>query len=358
MPSSGRPSLRAIAKATGFSLGTVSRALRDDSAISEPSRDKIKAAAKALGYKPDAEMSRFLTAVRGTSSRHSRETIGLIWTDPPDCHIHDNAYSRRLFRGVKERAESLNFGCDEFFYSPDSRALRGLERVILARGIRGLIIAPHVSSLHFRLELDVSRFHVVSIGRNLVHPVLHRACGDLFGIVNLALRHLHSIGYRRVGLACYDPENERSRHRVSGGYQAFAECTPGFLPLPVYHFKEASDHAGLPAWLAKNRPDCVLAPFDIRAAVTAATPRRLPPPAYACFNVLPGDATTTGVRQPYEQLAAAAVDLLATSLAMNTPGVPAVPRQITVAPAWQAGETAPLRPVSRPGARRKSVTPA
>ena len=46
--------LKDIAAATGFSINTVSHALRDESDIPEVTREKIKAAAKEMGYIPNA----------------------------------------------------------------------------------------------------------------------------------------------------------------------------------------------------------------------------------------------------------------------------------------------------------------
>jgi len=51
--SNEKPTLRTVAKATGFSVATVSRALADDPRIAERTRATVAEAAERLGYIPD-----------------------------------------------------------------------------------------------------------------------------------------------------------------------------------------------------------------------------------------------------------------------------------------------------------------
>jgi LacI family transcriptional regulator len=48
-----RPTLRSIAYLTGLGVSTVSRALRDDTDISEETRNRVKAIASQIGYRPN-----------------------------------------------------------------------------------------------------------------------------------------------------------------------------------------------------------------------------------------------------------------------------------------------------------------
>lgn len=56
-----KPTLRTIAKATGFSVATVSRALSGDTRIAARTRAKVAEAAKRLGYMPDRAARRLRT---------------------------------------------------------------------------------------------------------------------------------------------------------------------------------------------------------------------------------------------------------------------------------------------------------
>src|SRR6202030_45269 len=52
-----RPTIRDIARDTGFHYSTVSLALRDHPRIPDSTKQLIREAAKALGYQPDAMLS-------------------------------------------------------------------------------------------------------------------------------------------------------------------------------------------------------------------------------------------------------------------------------------------------------------
>jgi LacI family transcriptional regulator len=59
--SDGKPTLRTVADATGFSVATVSRALADDPRIAAKTRATVAAAAEKLGYIPDRAARRLRT---------------------------------------------------------------------------------------------------------------------------------------------------------------------------------------------------------------------------------------------------------------------------------------------------------
>ena len=47
--------LKMLAEYTGLSVTTVSRALKDGDDVKQPTKDKVKAAAKKLGYVPNIQ---------------------------------------------------------------------------------------------------------------------------------------------------------------------------------------------------------------------------------------------------------------------------------------------------------------
>ena len=57
----GKPTLRTVARETGFAVTTVSRALAGDTAIAKTTREKVAEAASRLGYVPDRAARRLRT---------------------------------------------------------------------------------------------------------------------------------------------------------------------------------------------------------------------------------------------------------------------------------------------------------
>ena len=90
-----RTTLKTIAKATGFSINTVSRVLRNDTRISNETSVLIKSKAEELGYIPDALAS---------SMRNPRtKTIGVINADL------SNPFFSEVIKGIEEKAEESGY---------------------------------------------------------------------------------------------------------------------------------------------------------------------------------------------------------------------------------------------------------
>jgi LacI family transcriptional regulator len=198
-------------------------------------RATVQQAARTLGYKPNAEMTRFLTAVRAGQAGRVRETLGFLWTDARALKPHANHYSQRLFLAAKQRADELNYGLDEFFYDASVEGIRQLQRVLQARGIRGVLIAASATNASIRIELDLSLLHAVAIGRSVAFPHLDRAVNDQFGI-SLAMHQLSELGYRRIGQITQRVEDQSCAHRITGAYHACTTVGGLSLPLPILYF--------------------------------------------------------------------------------------------------------------------------
>ena len=90
-----RVTLKTIADATGFSVNTVSRVLRDDPKISSSTSNIIRAKAEELGYVPDAVAS---------SLRKPRSmTIGIVSADS------SNSFFSEVIHGIDEKAQELGY---------------------------------------------------------------------------------------------------------------------------------------------------------------------------------------------------------------------------------------------------------
>ena len=90
-----RAKLKTIAEATGFSINTVSRVLRNDRRISEKTSRIIKSKADELGYIPDAIAS----SMRSPNTR----TIGVVSADS------SNPFFSEVIKGISEKADELGY---------------------------------------------------------------------------------------------------------------------------------------------------------------------------------------------------------------------------------------------------------
>ena len=100
------PTMSDVARLTGVSSMTVSRAFRDDASVSKETRDKIRKAAEKLGYVIDSTAS-------GLSSRKT----GFVAVIIPSIN---NANFADTLRGLTEGLRTTNL--------PDPFGLYGLRR--------------------------------------------------------------------------------------------------------------------------------------------------------------------------------------------------------------------------------------
>lgn len=123
-----RTTLKDIAAATGVSINTVSRALRDDKNISVETKRKIKLKAKELAYVPNA----FASSMRGAKSF----TIGIISADS------SNPFFSEVIKGAEEKAREL--GYQVILGNTDENAEKeiGLVKMHISRQTDGLMIIP------------------------------------------------------------------------------------------------------------------------------------------------------------------------------------------------------------------------
>ena len=115
---------RDVARLAGVSQPTVSRALRDDSRVSEATKLRVREAAQLLGYVPSE-------AGRALSSGRTRR-IGLLLTDL------DNQFYSHIIAPVHRELETLGYQLMLHTESADNATV--VER-LLANGLDGVILA-------------------------------------------------------------------------------------------------------------------------------------------------------------------------------------------------------------------------
>ncbi|MFS0895046.1 LacI family DNA-binding transcriptional regulator [Microbacterium sp. 179-I 3D3 NHS] len=115
---------RDVARLAGVSQPTVSRALRDDSRVSDATKTRVREAAQLLGYVPSE-------AGRALSSGRTRR-IGLLLTDL------DNQFYSHIIAPVHRELERLGYQLMLHTETADNDTI--VER-LLANGLDGLILA-------------------------------------------------------------------------------------------------------------------------------------------------------------------------------------------------------------------------
>jgi DNA-binding LacI/PurR family transcriptional regulator len=316
--------LREFAAKLGLSKTTVADALRDRPWVKAATREHVQAKALEWGYAPNPVASAFLRQVRskGASSAKANLAVLIPWekTEHP------------MLRGAARRAAELGYAFDPIVWRDYSSAA-SLTRVLLARGVLGVLVCPLVLPVG-HLTLDWSRFAAAAIGYSMVRPAIHRVVHHHIHGMRLAIRVCRRQGFRRIGLVLRRREGDaRSNGNWSAAFWRMQqELPPPERVEPFLVSDEQYTPENIAAWMARERPEAVI--FHTAVLIPelpefSGTPSVTP----VVLDRLPRD-TVAGVDQRYEVLGALAVDSLSSQILHNRRGLPEHPTITMLEGVW------------------------
>ena len=155
-----------------------------------------------------------------------------------------------------------------------------------------------------------------------------------------AAQHLEQRGYRRIGIAITHWIDNRADHTYSGALLHYQQTIPPRqrVPLLVIPDNVPSGASAFARWVRKHRPDVIIS-FDTYVPEwLSGLGLRIPEDVGLVIHDWTDRMTNfAGIHHRRAHVAAAAVDLVATQLMHHEHGIPEVPRQILIPPAWIDG---------------------
>ena len=241
------PTIKELAMKLGISHSTVSRALRDHPAISEKTRDTVKAMAAQLGYIPN-------NAARALKHLPS-PIVGLVIPD-----IGNSYYS-----GIAKQMAALlmKYHCQMVLSSTndDPKAETMAVRSLLEARVRGVIITPSVN-LSAETASMLARLNTVQLGRE--HPALHTAStvavDDARGIAD-ATAHVYAHGHTRIGYIGSRETVSTGRNRVKGYRETMEKLGLAYTPQWIWtgpSQRENGQFAFEQIMALRNRPSALV----------------------------------------------------------------------------------------------------
>lgn len=340
------PTLRDIARSLGVSHTTVSLSLRNDPSIPHATRERVRAAADRLGYRSNVLVSSLMSQVRLKHQKIAPEVVAFLSGGPSADDWRNHSACVGFYAGARRQAPKLGIRVEPFWLGPDGGASATTCRVLRARAIRGVLIAPFPTPV-YRHELAWSQLICVGLGYVFKDLPLHRATHNHFHGVQIAYENLVRLGYRRIGLVLESSQNSRVGYSWLGGYRAAQDMLGGETLAPL--LTDDTDAPGrAKEWLRRQRPDAVIGFGPAQYLALEQAGRRIPDNlAYAALDIeqmnLAHVPEPAGINQNLEQIGATAVDILATHLYHNEQGFPPHPVLTMIGGRWVDGRTAPPR---------------
>jgi len=211
--------IKDIAKITGVSHSTVSRALGGNSLISESTTAKIRKVAKELGYQPSA-------AARSLKTNQTK-VIGVIVNS-----IDDPFFSEILF-GIEDAAQQAGYSLFIAASQYDPIREQNIVQTMMEQRTDGVIICSSSFSADKGRQLLANGFPVVVVNykanENFNYSIYH---DDVDGSRQLT-RHLLDLGHTKIAYLGNSKSGRTTLDRLNGFKQemqtAGLEVQPDFM---------------------------------------------------------------------------------------------------------------------------------
>lgn len=214
-----RVSVSDVAAEAGVAIGSVSRALNGNKHVSTALRARVQAAAEKLGYQPHAQ-------ARGLRLGRSN-TIGLLVND----------VRHPMYSAVVGAVESELSARGQMLLLANAHGEPAREQVILdtfrRSAIDGAIITAAFHALEESFVPMAERLPLVLIDRDV--DGLDRVCLERRNGMRTAVRHLLTLGHRRIALFTPALDRVPGGERVAGLRDAFRQAglKPDLRYVPV-----------------------------------------------------------------------------------------------------------------------------
>jgi LacI family transcriptional regulator len=253
-----------VARLSGVSVSTVSRVFNDYADVSEATRQRVLASARELDYTPSA-------AARTLVKRRS-QLIGVILFTGYEHPDLQHPFFQEVLVGLKHGIGAVGYDLLLFASEQPGAHTKGphsyLRRVRHHRVDGVVLMGVDKDDPEVRKLLE-SRTPIIAVDLDVAGERASYVASDNLGGARLAVRHLHSLGHRRIATIAGPQQTKPGADRLLG-YRAELQAL-GLEPRAGYEregdFYAESGEAAMRELLAlPEPPTAVFAAADMMAA--------------------------------------------------------------------------------------------
>ncbi|WPJ95168.1 LacI family DNA-binding transcriptional regulator [Coraliomargarita algicola] len=247
--------LRDIAKESGVSLATVSRALRDDPRTAKATKKKVKDVADRLGYRPDPALQVLIE--RRWHGRRMNEGMNIAYVyngkgiNAESCKIE--------YRRFRETAQKLGYT----LIAEDLSKYPNVEKVIKrmeTKGVTGVVFTV-MADAPYPIDTINERFASVSVNVSSWKPECPVVMHDEFQGVERAWHRLNQLGYQRIGTLLQDyPQSYSMDQRLGAVFcrQHYVQPTKNRIPFHLHPKEAQPNDKKIRTWIERHKPQVIL----------------------------------------------------------------------------------------------------
>jgi len=339
-----RVTMAELARELGVSKNTVSLALRHDPQISTTTRERVQAAARRAGYTPDPVIAHLMAALRKSRTASTSHTLALL-----NAHRDRDAFRTHptipvYVEGCRRRAALQGYHTDSFWLHDPALDGARLNRILRARGIRGVIVVGMMDEncLPPRFLPTWHQHACVVTGVRSHEPTLSFCCVDHHALVLQAVERTIALGYRRPGLVIDGRIDRLVEGRFSSGMWVGQQALRPADRVAAFYGVEAAraDPAPFYEWLDREKPDVVFTLYHVVQRWMQDRGLRVPADiGLVQLERRRDHSDWAGMEQHNDRTGEAAVDMVISFLHNNEIGVPEYPRATLLGASWVSGRT-------------------
>ncbi len=343
-----RPTLKDVARETGYHITTISLALRGHPSIPETTRKLIAETAQRMGYQRNPvfhALSRFRLQGRVCAPA---PRIAYLENFGAGSGIARAPHLQVFLEGARRQAELLGYELEVLAVGEDDHDARSLRQYLRAQNIAGVVLGAFRPG-YAELAMNWDAYAVAKIHSRHTEPDVTVVGNDQLREVRQAFRQVAALGYQRIGLAVGRADEDSGGHRHTAGYLMESDSIPRDRQVPPLIFPYYSDFTTLSGmigrWVRRHRIDMVLCNWVSIQEMLESQGLRVPRDV-ACASLClcgPAPANLAGIRPNLLLVGERAVSIVVTQLKSGQLGPPAIPSSIYVQSTWQSGPSAPAR---------------
>lgn len=339
------PTMADVARAAGVSKNTVSLALRNSPQIPGPTRRRIAEIARRLKYRKNAVVAQLMTEMRRSRAPGFQSVLALLNANLDRQAFRTHPTIPAYVLGCRRRAQELGYTLDEFWlHDPDLDGER-LNKIFLARGIRGALVVGLMreNRLPEHFLPTWTDFPTVVTGVRTRDPALSFASTDHHMLALSAFRRAIELGYERPALVL-DPVIDRLvDRRFSAGVRTGQQDVPASQRTKPFFLtgETEAEEKRFGLWLQKERPDAILTLYNVvrrwLVKLRGSVPRDV---GLIQLEWRADSPDWAGMDQHNDVVGEAAVEMVVGMIHNQEIGIPAFPRATLVGSSWVGGITA------------------
>lgn len=216
-----RPSIKDVARAAGVSTGAVSYALNGRPGVTEETRQRILAAARELGWRPNASAKALVNS--------RTYAVGLVMARPPEL-LEADPFFPHFLAGIEKTLSQIDYALLLLVVGDDEERERDCyERLAAAHRVDGVFLTDLRRNDPRLPLLAALELPAVAVGRPTEEVAFPWIALDEAGAMEGVVRHLVALGHGHIAYVGGPPAYVHSVQREEAWRRSLqeAELQPG-----------------------------------------------------------------------------------------------------------------------------------